>query len=285
MATADRPTPSSPVTRPIHISIPCIESPSRAPVTRRALACYCIGRARASFGSGETLQPLRRARQRPSATAQARPQVADRRDAVGHRAQRERLRPDGAATRSPPTCRSRHGSARPRPHRVRRRHRRPVAIARGVHENPPATIGLAELLRQVSGIARDQHRGRPRARSRPPRRSRPCRRAARRRESPSSRTSSPSWAGPAPRAGRARRATAARRMSGASSEGSRSKTQRSGVNRAGTRDVQTCGVMQFWFASQRSDRVSVTSGWWTVPPFFGTSTRRSHAGIPFATSF
>ena len=27
-----------------------------------------------------------------------------------------------------------------------------------------------------------------------------------------------------------------------------------------------------------SERVSVTSGWWTVPSFFGTSTRSSHAG-------
>ena len=43
--------------------------------------------------------------------------------------------------------------------------------------------------------------------------------------------------------------------------------------------------MVFWLAIQSSDRVSVTSGWCTVPSFFGTSTRSSHAGKPFETSF
>jgi hypothetical protein len=43
--------------------------------------------------------------------------------------------------------------------------------------------------------------------------------------------------------------------------------------------------MLFWFASQSSDRVSVTIGWCTVPSFFGTSTRSSQGGNPFVTSF
>jgi len=42
--------------------------------------------------------------------------------------------------------------------------------------------------------------------------------------------------------------------------GSRSKTQMSGWSRSGTRETQTCGVMQFWLASHRSERVSLTSG-------------------------
>ena len=59
----------------------------------------------------------------------------------------------------------------------------------------------------------------------------------------------------------------------------------SGWYRSGTREIQTCGVMLFWLASQSSDRVSETSGWCTVPPFFGTSTRSSQSGNPFETSF
>ena len=59
----------------------------------------------------------------------------------------------------------------------------------------------------------------------------------------------------------------------------------SGWYRSGARDVHTCGVMQFWLASQSSDRASLTSGWCTVPSFFGTSTRSSHSGKPFDTSF
>ena len=55
----------------------------------------------------------------------------------------------------------------------------------------------------------------------------------------------------------------------------------SGCHELGAREVQTCGVMLFWLASQRSERVSWTSGWWTLPPFFGTSTRSSHSGKPF----
>ena len=40
-------------------------------------------------------------------------------------------------------------------------------------------------------------------------------------------------------------------------DGSRSKTQRSGLStRSGAREVHTCGVMQFWLASQSSERVS-----------------------------
>ena len=59
----------------------------------------------------------------------------------------------------------------------------------------------------------------------------------------------------------------------------------SGWYNSGARDVQTCGVMQFWFASQSSERVSFANGWCTVPPFFGTSTRCSQSGNPFDTSF
>ena len=59
----------------------------------------------------------------------------------------------------------------------------------------------------------------------------------------------------------------------------------SGRLRSGTRDVQTCWVMVFWFVIQSSDRLSVTTGWRTTPPFFGTSTRSSHSGKPFETSF
>ena len=43
--------------------------------------------------------------------------------------------------------------------------------------------------------------------------------------------------------------------------------------------------MQFWLASQSRERVSPTTGWWTVPSFLGTSTRSSHSGKPFDTSF
>ncbi len=59
----------------------------------------------------------------------------------------------------------------------------------------------------------------------------------------------------------------------------------SGWYRSGARDAHTCGVMLFWFAIQTSERVSTTIGWCTVPPFFGTSTRSSHSGKPFETSF
>ena len=44
-------------------------------------------------------------------------------------------------------------------------------------------------------------------------------------------------------------------------------------------------MIVFWFVTQSSDRVSVTSGWWTIPSFFGTSIRSSHDGNPRDTSF
>ena len=44
-------------------------------------------------------------------------------------------------------------------------------------------------------------------------------------------------------------------------------------------------VIVFWFVTHISDRVSVMTGWCTTPSFFGTSTRSSHDGKPFETSF
>jgi hypothetical protein len=44
-------------------------------------------------------------------------------------------------------------------------------------------------------------------------------------------------------------------------------------------------VIVFWLVTHSSDVVSVTTGWWTTPSFFGTSTRCSHDGNPFETSF
>jgi hypothetical protein len=44
-------------------------------------------------------------------------------------------------------------------------------------------------------------------------------------------------------------------------------------------------VTVFWFVTHSSDRTSVTIGWCTTPPFFGTSARCSHSGNPFDTSF
>ena len=41
--------------------------------------------------------------------------------------------------------------------------------------------------------------------------------------------------------------------------------------------------MVFWLTIQSSDRISQTRGWWTVPAFFGTSTRSSHSGNPLDT--
>ena len=122
--------------------------------------------------------------------------------------------PDLPALDLLPRARRRHRRAGPRPHGVGRREGRPVPIARGVDQNPAAAIGLAELLRQVLGIARDQHAADRVREAAPPRRSRPCRRAARRCESPSSRMSSPSWAAPSSSSRSRRPSAAARRMSG-----------------------------------------------------------------------
>ena len=61
--------------------------------------------------------------------------------------------------------------------------------------------------------------------------------------------------------------------------------QMSGSRMFGARVVQTCGVMLFWLASQSNDRASRTTGWCTVPSFFSTSTRSSHAGNPLTTFF
>ena len=49
-------------------------------------------------------------------------------------------------------------------------------------------------------------------------------------------------------------------VAGSSREGSRSSTQRSGCSSRGVRDVQTCSVTAFWFASHRNDRRSPASG-------------------------
>ena len=60
---------------------------------------------------------------------------------------------------------------------------------------------------------------------------------------------------------------------------------RSGRSRRSARAVKTCGVMQFWFASQTSVAVSLARTCSTVPPFFGTRTVGTHAGAPFGMSF
>ena len=49
--------------------------------------------------------------------------------------------------------------------------------------------------------------------------------------------------------------------------------------------MKTCGVMQFWFASQTSVAVSLARTCSTVPPFFGTLTVGTHSGAPFGMSF
>ena len=62
-------------------------------------------------------------------------------------------------------------------------------------------------------------------------------------------------------ASRSRTASAAARSgSGRRPDGSRSKTHRSGWYSFGTREHQTCGVIEFWLASQTSERASFASG-------------------------
>jgi hypothetical protein len=63
--------------------------------------------------------------------------------------------------------------------------------------------------------------------------------------------------------------------------GSRSKTRRSGRSGRSARLAQTCGVMQFWFASHTSVAASPPTAWTTVPPLRrSTPTRRTQSGAP-----
>ena len=67
-----------------------------------------------------------------------------------------------------------------------------------------------------------------------------------------------------------------------SSGGSKSKTIRSGWSGLSARAVHTCGVMQFWFASQTSVAASPPTACVTSPPRRrGTVTRLTQSGAPF----
>ena len=213
-----------------------------------------------------------------------RPQIAHLGDAAGHGPELECARTGLAALNLLPRARRRYRRAWPRPHRVRRSEGRAVTIASGIDQDPSAAIGLAELLREMLRVALDQDRagavGEPRDLAE-------VVLAVKRDddvESLSSPMSSPSSSGPA-RAGGAQPergcAQDVRLVLG------RVEIENAdvGVVEFGARDVHTCGVMQFWLASQSSERVSQTSGWCTVPPFLGTSTRSSQSGNPFETFF
>ena len=95
--------------------------------------------------------------------------------------------------------------------------------------------------------ARRDHDGRDGARERrAPRRSRRPRAAARRRAARASRSSSRRARGRGRAAARPASRAAARTSAKPASDGSRSKTRRSGRSRRSARLVQTCGVTAFW---------------------------------------
>src|SRR5690349_14018214 len=94
---------------------------------------------------------------RAPALPHVRPEIARCLDALRHVPQREALRRHLPTFDLFPRAGSGHGSARFRTDRVWRRKRRAVAVSAGVDENPSAAVRLAELLRQVIGIARHEH--------------------------------------------------------------------------------------------------------------------------------
>ena len=95
-----------------------------------------------------------RARSDSPALPHVGPQVADRSIRVGHRPQRERAR-SALVPRLDllPRARRRHRRAALRAHGVGGGERRAVAVAAGVDVDAAAAVGLAELLRQVLRIA------------------------------------------------------------------------------------------------------------------------------------
>jgi len=73
-----------------------------------------------------------------------------------HRPQRERLRANPSALDLFPRTRRGHRRARPRAHGVDGRKRRTRIVAADIHVDASAAVGLAELLRQVLRIARNE---------------------------------------------------------------------------------------------------------------------------------
>ena len=208
-----------------------------------------------------SLQCRARSPQRALLPAHVRPEIADGGDAIRHRPQRERPRADLAALDLLPRAGRGHGRARPRAHGVGGGEGGAVAVAAGVDVDAAAAVRLGELLGQVLRDRAGRGPRPSRARTTRPRRSPPCRRGGRRCGTPSSPTSSPSSADRAPRAGRALRAPPRAGRPASRPRTDRDRRRRmSGWKRSGTRDGHTCGVMQFWLASQSSDRSSDTSG-------------------------
>ena len=177
-----------------------------------------------------------------------------------------------------PGQRRRDRRARLRPHRVGRHRRLRVGVARRVDEHAPA----AALLAPRGGELVGQPRRRPPRRTRRPRCGRgrsPARAAAaRRRGSRASPTSSRTASGRGSRSrspmrerARADRLEGARRRRRAGRSRRRSGPGWSGRS---ARAVHTCGVMQFWFASQTSVAASPPTALVISPP---RAARRSRA--------
>src|SRR5437867_3738358 len=91
--------------------------------------------------------------QRLSAADHVRPQVTHVGDAARHRPQRERSRADFASFHLVPRAWRRNRGAGLRTYGIGCRERGAIPMPSGIYQDAPASIGLAELLREVLRIS------------------------------------------------------------------------------------------------------------------------------------
>jgi len=113
------------------------------------------GRPAGAAALASELRALR-SRQRRRTIVELGPEIADRGDPLGHAAQGEALRPDGAAGDLVPRAGRRHRGPGSRADRVGSSEGGAVAISAGIDEDAAAAVRLRELLREVLRDAPDE---------------------------------------------------------------------------------------------------------------------------------